>query len=322
MERSPVSITHRNKVIFIGSCFTKHLGKFFEEHWFDVVVNPFGTLFNPFSVSSLLIRTIEKNLFEEEDLFYHENLWKSIYLPSKFNHPKKNIYLKQANQRLLEFRDFLFHSDRIFLTLGTAQVYIHKEYDQIVSNCHKLPSRLCQYKLPDSDEITMVLADLIRKLQNFGKEKQIIFTVSPVRYLQKGFIENTMSKARLLESVYQIVHQFERVYYFPSFEIFMDDLRDYRFYASDLIHPGEQGINYTLEKFKEIFFEDETIRLIEKIESIRKRINHRSIIPDKNQQTKMKTELEKQLSGLKKKYPSIKIPENITQIFKSTNDNS
>ncbi len=309
----PFSVSHQDKLFFTGSCFTLHLGNYLKDVWMQTEVNPFGTLFNPFSVCRLLERSMQLEWFGENEVFFHQNTWKSIFLPTGFNRPAQHEFLENANATLENVHKTLQEANIIFITLGTAQLYIHTDTEDITANCQKLPADKCKYHLAGTKDIINVLSECIDKLSRFGQEKHIVFTISPVRYLQQGFSENLRSKSRLVEAVFSVKEKFKNVYYFPAYEIFTDDLRDYRFYDSDLIHPGEQGIQYTLEKFQEAFFKEKTKEIVRRIEKINKSLRHRPMGGNRKEQEKFLTDLKEKLVAFKQDYPEIQIPEFVSK---------
>ncbi len=297
-------LNHRQKVFLIGSCFTDHMGAYLRSLWFDAMVNPFGTLFNPHSVRRLLERALGPEYLTETDLFRHESLWKSFELPGLFNRPTQAEFLRHANETLDRVREFLRQTDTAFVTYGTAQVWIHKALDRPVANCHKVPAREFERRTLTPEQIREDMEQTVHLLRTFNPSMHIVFTVSPVRYLQDGFTANTLSKARLLSVVIDQA-QTDGVYYFPAYEIFMDDLRDYRFYAADLIHPGEQGIAYVREIFDRTFFDDATRALNRKIVKWRKRLLHRPLHPGENEQ-KNREKLRAEIEELLKNHPYLR----------------
>ncbi len=293
----PFRIHHRDKITVLGSCFAVHMGEWLRRHWWNVDVNPFGNVYNPVSWLELLERSFEERPPQDDEVFVHNDQWKSLLLPSRFNTLEKAEYLRQAARLFRQVRRRLQQTDVLILTYGTAQVFRHTATGKVVVNCNKIPSELCRRDMLSIEQMNQAIGRSIDLLRKLNPEVRIILTLSPVRYLHDGLTANARSKARLLESILQQTEQYENVIYFPAYEIFMDDLRDYRFYGPDLKQPGEQGINYTIEKFSEAFFSDETSQLCKRIAKLRAGILHRSIVQNpENHHQKIRDEITKLLN--------------------------
>ncbi|NPA46736.1 MAG: GSCFA domain-containing protein [Chlorobi bacterium] len=302
----PFRLSHRDKILLAGSCFTEHIGAYLREHWFDAMVNPFGTLYNPMSVERLLERSIRREYFTEEELFRHENTLKSFHLPSRFNRSEAGEYLRHANLTLDHIAAFLRQATTVILTYGTAHMWILRDTNRPVVNCHKQPAARFRKHLTAIDELERAMHHTVDMLNRHRPGIRIVFTLSPVRYLQDGFTSNARSKARLLEAMLRTTEAFpENTYYFPAYEIFMDDLRDYRFYAADLKHPGEQGIAYVREIFDATFFDEPVRRLNKEISALRKRLLHRPLAPGATH-TKTAPESKSRIEEFLKKHPFLK----------------
>ncbi len=304
-EPADFNLTHRDRIVLIGSCFTDHIGRYLSEHWFDVAVNPFGTLYNSRSIRKIIERVVLQQPPTANDLFRHENTFKSFDFPSRFNRPDKNEYLENIRETLRKYRDYFSETNYFFITLGTAQIYRLKNTGETVANCHKVPAREFDKTLLTIEEISEDLEKIRTLLHSLNPSMKIILTISPVRYLQDGFTANTRSKARLAEAVFSFVEQHPGdTLYFPAYEIFIDDLRDYRFYAVDLKHPGEQGILYIREFFEASFFDEQTQRLNRKIEKINALTAHRT--DDEQTLALLREKHKEQTENLLKEYPWLK----------------
>ncbi len=268
-------ITHADKIMFIGSCFTENIGNKLLESLFKVDINPFGILYNPVSIRNSLEILINKKIFNLKDLNFYNGLWYSYFHHSKFSHNKQDVCLQKINEQLKISSNFLTQIKYLFITFGTAWVYNLAHSTQTVSNCHKIPDRNFNRKLLTTEIIISNYEQLIKLFNTINPNLKIIFTVSPVRHLRDGAIENQRSKAILLLAIKQIIEQYKNTYYFPAYEIVMDDLRDYRFYESDLTHINYTGINYIWEQFGETFFTKENRQKNYKAQKLFKSINHK-----------------------------------------------
>lgn len=253
----PFDINYQDKLMLVGSCFSDHIGNFFQEMGFDTLSNPFGTLFNPVSIANALKMSIEPTLFTDKHIDFFNEKWISYAHHGKFSHPDKETFQQNIGQELDRAHDFLASANYLFLTFGTAYCYRLIERDLIVANCHKIPAARFEKILLSIEQITSQYQALITQLHEFNSRLKIIFTVSPVRHLADGFHENQISKSILHLSVNQLIDN-KNTFYFPSFEMVQDDLRDYRFYATDLCHPSEAAVTYIREKLTEAFFSKET----------------------------------------------------------------
>ncbi len=270
-----LKINHQTGVCFLGSCFTEHIGRKLQTAKFNILQNPFGILYNPFSIGDGLLRMIDGHPFGKKDLVERNGLWMSFAHHSRFSGLDREKVLEHINQSLIQAHQFLEKAEVLFISLGTAKSYRLKNTQKVVANCHKFPASNFDFFLATTDAVVSALTQVIQKLKVFNPGLQIIFTVSPVRHLKDGLIENQQSKATLLLAVAQLQKQWAHVRYFPSYEIMMDDLRDYRFYAYDRIHPNEEAIDYIFDYFSEAYFTEDTRLLIKKILKINNAISHR-----------------------------------------------
>ena len=247
-----VKIGCEKPVIMLGSCFTENIGSFLEKHLFNVVVNPFGVIYNPFSIRNAIEALMHRDSYTIEDLNRHDELWFSFDHYTKFSDPDQHEALRKINDAFEKAKARFHASDRLILTFGTAYIYALKSNGRIVNNCHKIPAREFNRRRLTIREITDAYTELIKKILVHRPDMQLLFTVSPVRHLKDGFVENQRSKSILHLSIEQLTEAFPGTCdYFPSYEIMMDDLRDYRYYDNDLVHPNEPGMTYISELFRE-----------------------------------------------------------------------
>jgi hypothetical protein len=275
-----ININHQHKCMFVGSCFAESIGKRMADVKIPVDINPMGIQYNPVSVQNTLEFLMNGTRFSAIDLNHNDELWYSLYHHSQFSHFDQKTCLRKINERLETSSEFLKEADFLFITFGTAWVFEDKKTGIIVSNCHKQPANKFDRFMLMTNEIISDYQDLIEKLQLFNPKLQIVFTVSPIRHFKDGFVANQLSKSSLIVSVHQLANVFKSVSYFPSFEIMMDDLRDYRFYEEDMIHPNHIAINYIWNKFADCYFGEETRMLNSKIEKIIKAKQHKPFNPD------------------------------------------
>jgi hypothetical protein len=273
----PFKTGYGKKNLFMGSCFTESIGGKARELKYSVELNPFGILYNPVSIANGLKILLEEKQFREDELFDYNGLWHSYYHHSRFSGPDKYEVLDEINNRIVSASRYLRETDFLFLTFGTARVYELKEKGMIVSNCHKIPSGLfSDYRLP-VNEIVDIYRDLLHDLWELNQRVKVVFTVSPVRHWKDGAIENQRSKAVLLLAIARLTEGFgnERCFYFPSYEILMDELRDYRFYTEDMIHVSEVAVNYVWERFENALIGEEDQKKSAEILKVVKAARHR-----------------------------------------------
>ena len=276
----PFGFEHIHPVLCIGSCFTENIGQKLQNHHFPTLINPFGILYNPYSIGNTLEYLFKGQAFSKENLFTGNGLWHSFDHHGYFSNPDQSAALQNINESLQKGSAFLKTTKRLALTFGTSKVFVYKKTQQIVANCHKIPNHQFERRTLSIDTIIKKLGPLFQQLKTNNPELEILLTVSPVRHIRDGLVENQRSKAQLLLASEELSHAFDFVHYFPSYEIMMDDLRDYRFYQADLIHPSEVAIDYIWEHFSQCFFNEETIDLNSKISKIVLAANHRPFHPE------------------------------------------
>ena len=258
----PFKISYQDKILFIGSCFSEEIGNKLKELKLNVVQNPNGILYDPLSISDALFSYIEKKPFDEENLFQLNGLWHSWKHHSVFSGADKKDVLKKINASQSGTHAFLKEANFLIITLGTAFYYQLKDDNKNVANCHKAPPTFFEKRLMPADAIISEMLSVLTALEVFNPNLKIIFTVSPVKHVRDGVVENNRSKARLIDAVHSIAEQKEAIFYFPSYELITDVLRDYRFYKNDLVHPNETAINFVFEKFCDTLLNDEGKRAV------------------------------------------------------------
>lgn len=261
--------------MLIGSCFTENIGNILIESKFKCDMNPFGILYNPISIKNGLEILLTNKVFGEEDIEFYNEKWFSYYHHSRFSDKKKLNCLDKINSRIYISRNFLKQTDYLFITFGTSWVYQLKENGIIVSNCHKKPTNLFKRYLLDLDFLCEEYKSLIEKLKKYNPNINVVFTISPIRHWKDGATENLVSKSILAVLVNKIKTMFSNIDYFPSYEIMMDDLRDYRFYDEDMLHVNKTAINYIWDKFVNTYIREYTLNTMREINKIIQAVNHR-----------------------------------------------
>ena len=291
IQSSDFKLNHQHKILTIGSCFSDEIGKRLTDLKFDGLINPFGVIFNSHSIQNLIERSIQKKYFTTADVHQNGEEFFCFDVHSSFNALTKEAVLEELNLTLDQVHDYILSCDVLMITLGTSWIYEWKTSNQVVANCHKVDAKQFEKRLLTTEENLKSLELIVSDLKKINPTIRIITTVSPVRHTKDGMIENNVSKARLLDALYQLSLQDNHVEYFPSYELVLDDLRDYRFFKEDLIHPSKQAVDYIWERFSETYFEQSTQTIIQKINKVISAINHRPFNEesDNHQQFLVKT---------------------------------
>jgi len=274
-QKSKFDISHNSKILMLGSCFAENIGDCLLKNKFNTLINPFGIVFNPLSIEKSINRLINGELYKNEELSFFNELWLSLDHHGRFSDKSKNISLQKINNEFAEAQEFIKKANIIIITLGSAHVYKYNKTGHIVSNCHKIPSKEFTKELITIETITDGYTKLFEKLFEINKNVKIIFTISPVRYLSDGFEQNQLSKSILNVAIHNLCNNFKNVTYFPAYEIIMDDLRDYRFFANDMLHPSALSIEYIWNMFSNTYFSESTKKLILEIQEIKKAMKHK-----------------------------------------------
>jgi len=281
----PLTISHRDKLLLVGSCFTENIGDKLIAHKFRVLQNPNGILFNPVSVKEAIENYIANTVIDENNLFYLNEGYHSWQHHSRFSGVTAAEAVSKINASTQAAHQYLSTTDFMIITLGSAWVYeltdkaAHAQPGRVAANNHKAPADWFNRRLLKNDEVIAILNDTVVQLQKFNPSIKIIFTISPVRHLREGFVENNRSKAALINAVHQATAAFENVFYFPAYELVIDDLRDYRFYAEDMVHPNYAATNYVWEKFVAACIDAPAQQLMQQINEINAAINHKPFNP-------------------------------------------
>ena len=303
-QKQERQIDHHARIVLMGSCFSENIGAKLDYYKFDVLNNPFGILFHPLALEKAIRYCLEEKAYEAQDLIEHEGMWISLDHHGSFNHYDRETVLQRINENISKASNALKIASHVIITLGTAWVYRWKESGQLVANCHKIPQARFTKELLDTQDIIECLRRTGKRIHALNPGTSVIWTLSPVRHLKDGFMENNRSKARLLEAIHTVSDQ-ERSFYFPSYELMMDDLRDYRFYSQDLVHPNVLAIDYIWEKFTNTWISDPSRQVMQEVEQIQKALHHKPFREDSEQHRKFLAKLEERIANLQKELPSI-----------------
>ena len=298
-----LNITYNDFIMTFGSCFAENIGKKMQEVYFGVDINPFGVLYNPVSIYNSIQQLIDGKEFTENSLFENRGLWQSFSHSSLFSDSDALQCLDKINTRFHKACSFLQKADYLLITFGTAWVFEEQQGGSVVSNCHKLPANRFVRRRLTVEEIVVDYSMLITKLSELFPNIQLIFSVSPIRHWKDGAHGNNVSKSTLLLAVDALQQQFEQVYYFPAYEIQMDELRDYRFYASDMLHPSDVAVDYIWQRFSETYFSNKTIDLKKQLEQLVADLAHRPIHPNSSEFEKFQENLKKRKAEILTNYP-------------------
>ena len=303
---SPVKITYDDAILTLGSCFADNIGRRLRTNLFLVDANPFGVLYNPLSVKQSLLTLLSDKRFTARDLFAHQSLWHSFAHSSLFSDTTPDRCLSRINNRLQQSRERLPHTRFILITWGTAQVYRHNASGLVVANCHKLPARDFTRRRLGADEIAAEYRPLLDTLRGRLPGVRVIFTVSPIRHWKDGAHENNLSKATLLLAVDALQREYDFVEYFPAYELLLDELRDYRYYAEDMLHPSEMAANYIWERFADCYFAPDTRRQMKEIAQLVADRTHRPLHPESDAFRQFAARTEERQAELERKYPFLR----------------
>ncbi|WP_369047941.1 GSCFA domain-containing protein [Tenacibaculum sp. UWU-22] len=298
-------INYNAKLLLLGSCFSTNIGNKLAYYKFRTIENPFGILFHVKAIEKLIVNALNKKVYTQEDIFFHNERWNCFDAHSSLSATDKNQLLSTLNNALELTNKQVTNASHLVITLGTSWVYKEVASDNTVANCHKLPQKHFTKEILSVDEILKSLKNMITLVKSVNKDITVLFTVSPVRHLKDGFIANQQSKAHLITAIHQVVNQKE-VCYFPAYEIMMDELRNYRFYTQDMLHPNSTAIDYIWDKFLIAWVADETNQTMQEIASLQKGLAHRPFNPNTEQHMLFVKKLEQQKTELQKKFPFMK----------------
>lgn len=302
IERSSHPIDYNSKIMAMGSCFAQNMGEKFDYFKFQNTVNPFGIIFNPGSIERLVSRAVNQIKFTEEELFFHNERWHCYEVHSELSHPDKVVLLENLNNLLQSATKQISESTHVVITYGTAWAYRLKTSSKIVANCHKVPQNQFEKELLTVETIEKSVQNTIGNIRKVNPQCNITFTISPVRHIKDGFTENQRSKSNLIIAVH---NQLSGCSYFPSYEIMMDELRDYRFYAEDMLHPNVVAIDYIWELFFLSHMEEPTIAVMQEVGAIQRSLQHKPFYPDSENHQQFLLALNQKIATLVEQFPQI-----------------
>lgn len=325
LKKPAKPITYRDKILLIGSCFTEHIGNALGDLKFSVLQNPNGILFGPDSVCKSLLSYVENKKYTTSDFFQLNEIWNSWQHHSRFSNIDLNEAVRIVNNSQQQAHDFLKETDWLIITLGSSFSYrLTDRADKAgsglgegVANCHRAPANWFDKRLLEIDESIAMLDDCCKRLLTFNSKLKIIFTISPVRHIRDGVVENNHSKARLIEAVHYLVDKFDSIHYFPAYELVIDVLRDYRFYDVDLVHPNYAATEFVMEKFTESCIDENSQKLMKEIKTLAIARKHKAFQPEtKAHQQFLKTHFEK-TKELQDKFPFLDLKEELAYFSKT-----
>jgi hypothetical protein len=306
LPKSKNPIDYNSKIMSLGSCFAVNMAEKFDYYKFQNTCNPFGIIFNSVSIEKLVDRAVNKHSFTEKDIFFHNNLWHCFEVHSELSNPDKEALLKHLNTLIDAFYFQIATLTHCVITYGTSWIYRNRASNSIVANCHKVPQTAFSKEILSVEAISNSIQNTIGNIQKINPDCKIIFTVSPVRHLKDGFVENQQSKAHLIAAIHSTHNsQLTTHNYFPSYEIMMDELRDYRFYAEDMIHPSPIAIDYIWERFAETNISPESHSVMEEVATIQKGLAHRPFNPNSVSHQLFLSKLQDKISILQTDFPQI-----------------
>ncbi|UUF16492.1 MULTISPECIES: GSCFA domain-containing protein [Flavobacterium] len=309
ISKSNNPIDYNSKILSVGSCFAENMAEKFDYFKFQNETNPFGIIFNPVSIEKLFSRVCKEELFTEKDVFFHNERWHSFEVHSDVSNADRQELLETLNKAVTETNKKLKEATHIIITFGTSWIYRNIESTEIAANCHKVPQKQFLKELLSIEVIQKSIQNTVDLIQTLNPEINLIFTISPVRHIKDGFVENQLSKSHLFSALYSALnreHLKLNAEYFPSYEIMMDELRDYRFYNEDMLHPNQIAIDYIWKLFSENYISQESISTMQEVDEIQKSLRHRSFNPESEQHQKFLAKLQQKMNLLEEKISHIK----------------
>jgi hypothetical protein len=313
IDKDIPELNHKQRMLLMGSCFAGNIGERMKAGGLRVDVNPFGVLYNPLSIAEAMRQLIDGKCYALSDLINVRGLWHSSMHHGSFSSSQSEEVLNNINGRLGNAHALVNGGmERLIITFGSAYVYTDKLSGMVVSNCHKRPESDFLRRRVSVREIVDAYIPLIDELLKLNPSLNIIFTVSPIRHIRDGLANNQLSKSTLLLAVDELCCRYKECFYFPSYEIMMDELRDYRFYADDLVHPSEMAVEYIWERFSAQLFSADTRRLITECAALNRSIQHRPLHPDSEEYKRFLGQIVLKIKLLKEKYPYLELDYNMS----------
>lgn len=309
ISKSNHPLDYNSKIVSLGSCFAENMGDKFQYLKFQNTINPFGIIFNPVSIEKIIQKAINTALFTEEDVFFHNERWHCFDVHSDLSSSNKEDLLISLNALIKSTNQQITESTHIIITYGTSWVYRNIASDSIVANCYKVPQKQFKKELLSVEEIRKSIANTLKLINAVNPNCNIIFTVSPVRHIKDGFVENQWGKANLISAIHSVLnteHCKLNTEYFPSYEIMMDELRDYRFYAEDMLHPNQVAIDYIWKRFKETTISETAFAVMDEVENIQKSLSHKPFNPNSESHLKFESKVREKITKLENQYSLMK----------------
>ncbi|MFD1094970.1 GSCFA domain-containing protein [Salegentibacter chungangensis] len=303
-EQEP-KMDYRSKIFLTGSCFVENIGKKLDYYQFQSLQNPLGILFHPFAIENLFQKLASNYEYGDEDVFFHNERWHCFDAHSSLSSKSGKDLVEKLNSRLEETRNFLKEASHVVITLGTSWYYHHLESETDVANCHKLPQKNFRKALADPEEVKLSVESSLHRLKELAPGAKVIFTISPIRHLKDGFTENQWGKSNLITAIQKEVSYNSEVAYFPSYEIVMDELRDYRFFSEDMIHPNNIAISYIWENFVKAWMSGSAMATMREIEGVQRDLAHKPFNPESEAHKKFLEKLDIKIKDLESRFPHI-----------------
>ena len=298
------TVHYADGLLFLGSCFADEVGGICRGLGFDALVNPFGVLYNPASIAQAMERLQSGKPFSHDEVIaVGEEYYCTFSHNTAFWNTSENALLEQVNESLKAAHEHFLKSKWVVLSLGTSWVFRNKTMGDVVANCHKLPANRFEREFLTVEQSKTLLSELVKQ----HPDKQFILTVSPLRHLKDGLHENQLSKAALLMAVDEVCKQFGNAHYFPAYEILLDELRDYRFYKEDMVHPTEQAVRYIWERFVDFAVYLKEKPALQAAAEVRQMLQHKPVFPESEAYRKFELYKNQKISELKRNYPNIRL---------------
>jgi len=303
------AVDYNSKMVSLGSCFAENMAEKLDYFKFQNTCNPFGILFNPISMERMIYKVVHQELFTEEEIFFHNERWHCFDVHSDKSNANKEALMANLNAIIISAQQQLQEATHIIITYGTSWVYRNVESKKIVANCHKVPQAAFRKEILSIAIIEKSIQNTIDLIQKINPNAHFIFTVSPVRHLKDGFVENQQSKAHLISAIHKVLQvppSGAEGAYFPSYEIMMDEFRDYRFYAEDMIHPSQLAIDYIWQRFAETTIAPETHSIMKEVETIQRGLAHKPFHPNAESHQQFLAKLQEKTAALVAQYSFMK----------------
>ena len=309
ISKSQKPIDYSSKIMSIGSCFAENMGEKFQYFKFNTTVNPFGIIFNPVSIEKLILRVVNQEKFTEKDVFFHNEMWHCFEVHSELSNPNKEEFLENLNTILESTNQQITKSTHLIFTYGTSWVYRNKLSNEIVANCHKVPQNQFDKEILSVETIESSIKNTVELIQKVNPKCNFIFTISPVRHIKDGFFENNVSKGNLflaLNNILKTEYCKLKTEYFPSYEILIDELRDYRFYANDMLHPSQVAIDYIWINFFENYIDEKEFATMNQVCEIQRALKHRPFNPNSESHLQFLKNIQQKIDKLAENFAHIK----------------